>query len=91
MEAGRESMEDSMRFATINTTFVSVGLVISVLGLGMILASPADARKANNRQRAYVEQQAALGTMPRNTPPSNVVCWAGQARDRSEASHSSAL
>src|SRR5262245_26178347 len=75
MEAGRESMEDSMRFARINTTSVSVGLVISVLGLGMILASPADARKANNRQRAYVEQQAALGTMPRNTPPSNVLCW----------------
>jgi hypothetical protein len=75
METGRESMEDSMRFPRINTTSVSVGLVISVLGLGMILASPADARKASNRQRAYVEQQAALGTMPRNTPPSNVVCW----------------
>jgi hypothetical protein len=68
-------MEDSMRFARINTTSLSVGLVISVLGLGMILASPADARKASNRQRAYVEQQAALGTMPRNTPQSNVVCW----------------
>jgi hypothetical protein len=68
-------MEDSMRFASISTTSFSVGLIISVLGLGMILASPADARKANNRQRAYVEQPAALGTMPRNTPPSNVVCW----------------
>jgi hypothetical protein len=80
-----------MRFPRINTTSVTVGLVISVLGLGMILASPADARKASNRQRAYVEQQAALGTMPRNTPPSNVVCWAGRARDRSEPPHSSAL
>src|SRR5262245_54882139 len=75
MEAGRESMEDSMRFARINTTSVSVGLVFAALGLGMILALPADARKASNRQRAYAEQQAALGTMPRNTPQSNVVCW----------------
>jgi hypothetical protein len=84
-------MEVSMRFASISTTSFSVGLIISVLGLGMSLASPADARKASNRQRAYVEQQAALGTMPRNTPPSNVVCWAERARDRSEAPHSSAL
>ena len=62
-----------MRFARINTTSVSVGLVVSVLGLGMLLASPADARKATKQQRAYVEQQAAVGTMPRNTPQSNVV------------------
>ena len=64
-----------MRFARINTTSVSVGLGVSVFGLGMLLASPADARKATKQQRAYVEQQAAVGTMPRNTPQSNVVCW----------------
>jgi hypothetical protein len=68
-------MEDSMPFARINTTSLSVGLVVSVLGLGMLLASPADARKANKQQRAYAEQRAAPGTMPRNTPQSNVVCW----------------
>ena len=61
-----------MRFARINTTSFLVGLVVSVLGLGMLLASPADARKANRQQRAYVEQRAAP---PRNTPQSNVVCW----------------
>jgi hypothetical protein len=76
-------MEDPMRFARINTTSVSVGLVVSVLGLGMLLASPADARKATKQQRAYVEQQAAVGTMPRNTwcvgphAASRVpLCWA---------------
>src|SRR5262245_38250420 len=75
MEAGRESMEGSVRCRRIDRASVSLGLVISALGLGMILAFPADAGKASNRQRAYAEQQAALGTMPRNTPQSNVVCW----------------
>lgn len=63
-----------MPFARINVTSLSVGLVASIVGLGMLVTSPADARKAN-KQRAYVEQRAAPGTMPRNTPPSNVVCW----------------
>jgi hypothetical protein len=60
-------MEESM---LINRTALSVGLFASALGLGMVLALPADARQANRQQRSYV----APG-MPRNTPPANVVCW----------------
>jgi hypothetical protein len=66
-----------MSFAKISVTLLSVGSVVSVLGLGMLLPSSADARKANRPQRAYIGQQAAPGitVMPRNTPQSNVVCW----------------
>jgi hypothetical protein len=70
-------MEDAMRFAKINTTSFSVGLVVSVLGLGMLLASPADAKRRNRQQPAYSGQSYSGGItmMPRNTPRSNVVCW----------------
>jgi hypothetical protein len=63
-------MEDSMPFARINTTSVSVGLIASVLGLGMLVASPADARQKYRQQSSY----GTLGVY-RNTPPGNVVCW----------------
>jgi hypothetical protein len=65
--ARRKSMEDSM---LINRTVLSVGLFASALGLGMVLASSADARQTNRQQRAYVAPSKS-----RNTPPSNVVCW----------------
>jgi hypothetical protein len=70
-------MEDPMRFAKINTTSFSVGLVVSVLGLGMLLASPADAKQRNRPQQAYGGQSynGGITVMPRNTPRSNVVCW----------------
>ena len=65
--ARRKSMEDSM---LINRTVLSVGLFASKLGLGLVLASSADARQTNRQQRAYVAPGKS-----RNTPPSNVVCW----------------
>ena len=63
-------------------TFLSVGLAVSVLGLGALLASPADAQ--SNRKRAYSDQGSAVSDQgrsggvtvwPKNTPPGNVVCW----------------
>jgi hypothetical protein len=60
-----------------NMTSFSVGLVVSVLGLGMLLCSPADAQHRNRQQRAYGGQSysGSITVMPRNTPKSNVVCW----------------
>jgi len=70
-------MEDAMGFAKINMTSFSVGLVISVLGLGTLLSSPADAKQRNRQQSAYGDQSYSGGitVMPRNTPRANVVCW----------------
>jgi hypothetical protein len=66
-----------MRFAKVNMTSLSVGLVVSVLGLAMLLSSPADAQHRNRQQRAYGGQSysGSITVMPRNTPRSNVVCW----------------
>lgn len=49
---------------------LSVGLIASAVGIGMLVASPADARQKYRQQFSY-------GTpgVYRNTPPSNVVCW----------------
>jgi hypothetical protein len=60
-----------------NMTSFSIGLVVSVLGLGMLLCSPADAQHRNRQQRAYGGQSysGSITVMPRNTPKSNVVCW----------------
>jgi hypothetical protein len=70
-------MEDAMGFAKIDMRSFSVGLVVSILGLGMLLSSPADAKQRNKRQPAYSDQSYSGGitVMPRNTPRSNVVCW----------------
>jgi hypothetical protein len=70
-------MEHAMRFAKINVTSLSVGLVVSILGLAMLLASPADAQQRNRQQRAYGGQSysGSITVMPRNTPKSYVVCW----------------
>ena len=59
-----------MPIVRINRTALSVGLVASALGFGMLLASPADARPKYQQQSSYV----APG-MPRNIPRGNVVCW----------------
>jgi hypothetical protein len=66
-----------MRFANTKLTLLSVGLALSARGLAIVLASPADARKASKHPRAYVGQRPAPGTalVPRNTPASHVVCW----------------
>ena len=65
-----------MPLARINTTSLSIGLFASVLGLGTLLASPADAR-AKYRQQYPAFTQWSYGTpgVYRNTPPGNVVCW----------------
>jgi len=69
-------MGDAMHFAKINPTSFSVGLVISVLGLGMLLSSPADAKQRNRQRPAYGDQSyGGVTAMPRNTPRANVVCW----------------
>src|SRR5438270_487230 len=61
-------------------TAVSFGLVASILGLGMLLASPADARTKYRQQpttRTGYPVQYSYGTpgVYRNTPPGNIVCW----------------
>ena len=71
-----------MPSARTKMTFLSFGLAASVLGLGALLASPADAQ--SSRKRAYSDQGSAIGyqgrsggvtAWPKNTPPGNVVCW----------------
>jgi hypothetical protein len=54
---------------------LSVGLAVSAVGLGLLLASPADAQ--SSRQRSYSDQGRSGGVTawPRNTPESYVVCW----------------
>jgi hypothetical protein len=70
-------MEEAMRFATIDMTSLSVGLVASILGLWVPLSSSADAKQRNRQQQAYDTPGYVGGVtvMPRNTPRSNVVCW----------------
>jgi hypothetical protein len=70
-------MEDAMRFSRVAITSHSAGLVVSVLGLAMLLSSPADAQQRNRPQRAYGGQSysGSITVMPRNTPRANVVCW----------------
>ena len=66
-----------MRFLDTKLTLLLVGLPLSALGLAIVLAPPADARKASKQPRAYVVQRAVPTMMgvPRNTPASHVVCW----------------
>jgi len=64
-----------MRVTKINTGSAWVGLVASAIILGIFNASPADARKASKQPRVSTQQWNAPGTVPRNTPPGNVVCW----------------
>jgi hypothetical protein len=70
-------MEDAMGFAKIDMTSFSVGLFVSVLGLGILLSSSADAKQRNRQQPTYSDQSYSSGVtaMPRNTPRANVVCW----------------
>jgi hypothetical protein len=67
-------MEECMPVAKINMRSLGVGLAVSVVGLGVFIASPADARKASKQQQVST-QQWAPGSGPRNTAPGNVVCW----------------
>lgn len=68
---------DPMRFPDTKLTLLWVGLPLSALGLAIVLASPADARKASKQPRAYFGQRAApaMTGVLRNTPASHVVCW----------------
>jgi hypothetical protein len=68
-------MEESMPLARLNTTSLSIGLFASVLGLGTLLASPADARAKYRRQPPAFTQYSYGTPVYRNTPPGNVVCW----------------
>src|SRR5260370_10835804 len=75
-------MEDSMPAASINRTALSLGLIASALGLGLLATSPADARTKYLPQRTHGQQvpaftQWSYGTPGgcRNTPPGNVACW----------------
>jgi hypothetical protein len=63
----------AMPFAGMKMTSRSIGLVACVLGLGMLFAAPADARKPTKQQRAYAEQRASVRGLPRNN--GNTVCW----------------
>jgi len=56
-------------------TALSVGLVASAVGLGMLLASPVDARPKYQQQPAFTQYSYGTPGMYRNTPPGNVVCW----------------
>lgn len=61
-------------------TALSIGLVASALGLGMLLASPAEARakyrqQPNGRTMYPVEYSYGFPGVYRNTPPGNIVCW----------------
>lgn len=58
---------------SVKVPLLGVGLVVSILALGMFFSLPADARKAS-RQDSYVSTPS-ITVMPRNTPRSNVVCW----------------
>jgi len=72
-----QSREDFfMPFAGITMTSRSIGLAACVLGLGMLFAAPADARKPTKQQRAYLAQPAAgpgMRGLRRNN--GNTVCW----------------
>jgi hypothetical protein len=79
---GTKRVEKNMRPARAKMSFLSVGFTVSVLGLGALLASPADAQ--SNKKRAYSDQGSAVSDQgrsggvtawPKNTPPGNVVCW----------------
>jgi hypothetical protein len=56
---------------------LSAGSVACAIGLGMLLASPADAQP--NRQRIYSDQWTTGGVTvrPRYTPDAYLVCWNG--------------
>ena len=69
-----------MPAASINRTALSLGLIASALGLGLLATSPADARTRYLPQRTHGQQfpaftQWSYGTpgVYRNTPPGNVV------------------
>jgi hypothetical protein len=61
-----------MRFANTKLTFFSAGSALLALALPIVLASPADARKASKQPRAYAGQRLAPA-MP--GAASHVVCW----------------
>src|SRR4029453_11048697 len=75
---GTKRVEKNMRPARAKMSFLSVGFTVSVLGLGALLASPADAQ--SNKKRAYGDQGSAVGDQgrsggvtawPKNTPSGN--------------------
>src|SRR5262249_43408185 len=72
-----QSREDFfMPFAGITMTSRSIGLAACVLGLGMLFAARADARKPTKQHRAYLAQPAAgpgMRGLRRNN--GNTVCW----------------
>jgi hypothetical protein len=67
-------MEESMP-ARMDRTTLSVGLIASVVGIGMVVASPADARQKYRQQPSVTEYSYGTPGVYRSTPPGNVVCW----------------
>jgi hypothetical protein len=67
-------MEESMP-ARMDRTTLSVGLIASVVGIGMVVASPADARQKYRQQSPVTEYSYGTPGVYRSTPPGNVVCW----------------
>ena len=66
-----------MRFADTRLTFFAACLALFALAVPLVLAAPADARKASKQPRAYAGQRLApaMTGVSRNTPASHVVCW----------------
>jgi len=53
-------------------------LLVSVIGIGMLTALPADAQWQSRQQPAYGPGYVGgVTVMPRNTPEAYVVCWNG--------------
>jgi hypothetical protein len=63
-----------MAFVKVKMRLLWVGSILTAASLGIFIYSPADARQANKQRRVSAEQRVP-GTVPRNTPPGNVVCW----------------
>ena len=61
--------------ARMDRTTLSVGLIASVVGIGMVVASPADARQKYRQQSSATEYSYGTPGVYRSTPPGNVVCW----------------
>jgi hypothetical protein len=59
-------------------TSFSIGVAVSVLAIGAVLSSPADAQSNRQQMRADGGQWShGVTVMPRNTPRDYVVCWNG--------------
>jgi hypothetical protein len=68
-------MEKSMLFARTHMTSLTVGLAVSAFGVGLLLATPADAQRASRQRDQW--SSGGITAYPKYTPDSYVVCWNG--------------